>query len=642
MSAQNSILSHECSTIKIEQLQCLKYKGNVVYPRYCRSLPEIWPWICEAFGRSIAVEDNCHNTPVKLTYNELYEQFCLFAAGLQAYGLSDFDKISIFSENSSRWLIADQGSLLANATNVVRGSQTPLKELLYILEHSDSKALIVDNYNVLNKFGPALDLYDLKFVVVLWPEEGEEKNFNANTKVLAFDQLIEKGTTSDLRELAHRSDDIATIIYTSGTTGKQKGVMLKHSNFIHQILSFVDPIPITSGQTLLTILPAWHAYERACEYFVLSRGVTMIYSSTKTFKKDLDKYKPDLLIGVPRLFENIYEGFWAKIHNEKPFKQKFVKNLFSLSTRFIKAKRILRKECIQTPAPDVIQTLKAALVYILLLPVHLIADIILYSKVRDACGSQNIKAVSGGGKIRTHLEDFFDVLGLHIHVGYGLTETSPVLTVTTPERSFRGGVGPVVDDTEIMIVDQDSFEPLDFYQKGLVLARGPQVMKGYYKDDQATSNIFFKDGWINTGDLGYFTKYGDLVLTGRAKDLIVLSNGENIEPVPIENCCLMSRFIKQIVVTGCNKALGAIIVPDEESLCAHESSVSQQISDLQEFRMKLIREEINQLINNNSDFRPHERITEFKIVYEPFTIENGLMTQTYKLKRNEIFNKYFQ
>lgn len=640
MAQYRSILDKKTEGTVATGQRYLKFKDVVVYPRYCRSLPEMWPWVCEAYGNAVAIEDYCHNEKIKLTFHQLYEQFCKFAAGLQASGLQDKDVVSVFSENSSRWLVADQAVMMAGGINAVRGALTPVNELLYILGHSDSTVLIVENFELLARLMPALERFGLRFVVVLWPDGPPVNTNHYGVKILSYEDILSAGENADLRPICHQRDDLATLIYTSGTTGEPKGVMLSHGNLLHQVVSFVDPIPIHCGQKLLSVLPTWHAYERSCEYYVLSRGVTMVYSSVKTFKQDLMQYKPDLLIGVPRLYQMIYDGFWNKVKNDTPARKTLTRWLYKASVKYTQALRVLQNESINSPHPSIMDKGLSRFNILIYYPFYKAADTMIYKKVREIFGNASLKGVCGGGELARHVEEFFDILGIHLHVGYGLTEASPVVAVTTPERSFRGGVGPAIDETELQIVNPESLEPLKTYEKGLVLVRGPQVMKGYYKDQAATETMLLPGGWLNTGDLGYVTAYGDLVLTGRAKDVIVLSNGENVEPVPIENVCLQSPFIKQIMLTGTDKALQALVVPEYDSIDQHDEVISGAVQDIQAFREKIIKEEINVLVNRNSNFRPHERIQSVRVIDEPFSVENGLMTQTFKLRRCEIARRY--
>ena len=256
------------------------------------------------------------------------------------------------------------------------------------------------------------------------------------------------------------------------------------------------------------------------------------------------------------------------------------------------------------------------------------------------------QGITGGGAIARHLDDFYEIIGINLLNAYGLTETSPGIAANSLEENLRGSVGRPLDETELKIVDPETLIPVKNNETGVVMVRGPQVMSGYYKNPEETDKILSKDGWINTGDLGWITRNGELVLSGRAKDVIVLSNGENIEPQPIEDACLKSPFIDQIMLVGQDKdSLGALVIPNEESIKLwfenrnikdHESS---EITKKPEVK-KLFKQVLTECVKSRPHYRPFEKIQYFKILNEPFTIENGLMTQTMKLRKNEIHKRY--
>ena len=280
----------------------------------------------------------------------------------------------------------------------------------------------------------------------------------------------------------------------------------------------------------------------------------------------------------------------------------------------------------------------------------------VYRKIRLATGGEIKAVISGGGSLAKHLENFYEIVGVPILVGYGLTETSPVTNARTLQRNLRGSSGRPIPQTEIQIVDPDSRKTLPSGKRGLVLIRGPQVMKGYYKKPEATAKAIDPEGWFDSGDLGWMTPMGDLVLTGRAKDTIVLTNGENIEPQPIEDACIRSPFIDQMMLVGQDeKFLGALIVPNLEVLqqwadsqqlglsFPHEASSSTAIADevLSDPKvMQLFRRELKEQVKNRPGYRPDDQIKVFQLILEPFSQENGMMTQTLKIKRPIVTERY--
>ncbi|MBQ2645384.1 AMP-binding protein, partial [bacterium] len=264
-------------------------------------------------------------------------------------------------------------------------------------------------------------------------------------------------------------------------------------------------------------------------------------------------------------------------------------------------------------------------------------------KIRDVLGGNFIKGISGGGAMAKHIDDFFQAIGVDIYVGYGLTETAPVLAVRRIGDNRMYSTGHALPQTELLIVDMETMKPVQKGEKGVVLARGPQVMKGYYNDKEATQKVLLSNGFFITGDIGWFTDDNCLVLTGRAKDIIVLSNGENIEPDAIEASCMTSPFVKQIVLAGQDKnTLSALIVPDMEEIKNYAKQKGIDVSNIQESveLKKAVMNNLKEIMQNNKSFRAHERIANIAFVEEAFTPENGLMTMTAKIKKNAVYEKY--
>ncbi|HCF27926.1 MAG TPA: long-chain fatty acid--CoA ligase, partial [Cyanobacteria bacterium UBA11049] len=353
-----------------------------------------------------------------------------------------------------------------------------------------------------------------------------------------------------LQPVTQNWEKLATLMYTSGTSGKPKGVMLSHGNLLHQVTTFGVVLQPQVGDRILSILPVWHCYERSVEYFLLSQGCTQIYTNIRHVKADLKTFKPNYMVGVPRLWESIYEGVQKQFREQPAKKQRLINSLLATSQLYIEARRIAQGLALNNLHPSLPERVSAGIKAAALAPIHNLADRLVYKQVREATGGQVKYLISGGGSLAMHLDNFFEIVGVEILGGYGLTETSPVTNVRRPNRNLRGSSGLPMPATEIKIVDPETRQPLPAMQRGLVLVRGPQVMQGYYQNSEATAKAIDANGWFNTGDLGWVTPENDLVLTGRAKDTIVLTNGENIEPQPIEDACLRSPYIDQIMLVG--------------------------------------------------------------------------------------------
>jgi long-chain acyl-CoA synthetase len=624
-----------------------------------QSLPEIWPVAQQRFGDTVALHDPHANPEVVLTYTHLAQQIQKFAAGLQALGIQAGERMSLFADNSPRWFISDQGMMTAGVVNAVRSSQAERQELLYILENSGSTALIVENLKTLNKLRPEVNSLPIKFVVLLSEEVSPPED---SLQVLNFSQVMAKGEENTLQPVKQNRETLATLLYTSGTTGKPKGVMLSHGNLLHQVSALGAIVQPRAGDIVLSILPTWHSYERSCEYFLLSQGCTQVYTNLRSVKRDLKEFKPHFMIAVPRLWESIYEGVQKQFREQPASKQKLVNTLLGISHKYIQARRIAQGLDLLNLRPSSIQKLQASVQASLLAPLHALGEKLVYGKVREATGGRIKQVISGGGSLAMHLENFFEIVGVEILVGYGLTETSPVTHARRYWRNLRGSAGQPVAATQVKIVDTETRQALPQGQRGLVLLKGPQIMQGYYQNPEATAKAIDAEGWFDSGDLGWVTPENDLVLTGRAKDTIVLTNGENIEPQPIEDACLRSPYIDQIMLVGQDqKVLGALIVPNMEALqqWAHsqnmhlvvpgktDSALSDENKTIQtqvDLESKIIqdlfRQELNREVQNRPGYRADDRIGLFKLIDEPFSLENGMMTQKMSIRRHIVMEHY--
>ncbi len=628
-----------------------------------QSMPEIWSLAQKRFAQIIALKDPHAKPEVVITYAQMYQQIQLFASGLQTLGVQAGERIALIADNSPRWMIADQGIMMTGAVDIVRSAQAEREELLFILADSGSTALVVEDHKTLKKLSESLEGLPIRFVILLSDENSEAEE---SLKMLNFSALMALGSKNTLQPVNQNRQTLATLIYTSGTSGKPKGVMLSHGNLLHQIETFGTVLPPQKGDRVLSILPSWHAYERTCEYFILSQGCTQIYTNIRYLKQDLKEFKPQLMVGVPRLWESIYEGVQKQFREQPASKQRLVNSLLGFSQRYINARRIMQGLSLENLHPPVGQRLISGIQTIVLLPLHALAEQLVYKKVREATGDVK-RMISGGGSLAKHLDNFFEIVGIEILVGYGLTETSPVTNVRRPWHNLRGSSGQPIAGTEIRIVDPETRQPLPREQRGLIMARGPQIMPGYWQNPAATTKAIDPEGWFDTGDLGWVTQQNDLVVTGRAKDTIVLTNGENIEPTPIEDACLRSPYIDQIMLVGQDqRSLGSLIVPNLEALQQWaasqnlrldlpeeaegqgdkgrrrqgETPLSQEINLESKLIQDLFRQELNREVQNRPGYRSDDRIGPFKLILSPFSIENGMMTQTLKIRRNVVMERY--
>ncbi|KAK9933010.1 hypothetical protein M0R45_020224 [Rubus argutus] len=632
-----------------------------------QAVPDIWRTSAEKYGDHVALTDPYHDPPSSMTYKQLEQEILDFSEGLRIVGAKAAEKIALFADNSCRWLVADQGIMATGAINVVRGSRSSVEELLQIYNHSESVALAVDSPELFNRIAEAFcSKVVMKFVVLLWGEKSSLSS-HGNIPVFNYKEILDLGQESRKRMLdsndarpyyiheAIDSNDIATLVYTSGTTGNPKGVMLTHRNLLHQIRNLWEYVPAEIGDRFLSMLPPWHAYERASEYFIFTCGVEQVYTTVKNLKDDLRHYQPNYVISVPLVYETLYSGIQKQISTSSTARKLIALSFLRISLAYMEFKRIYegtyltRNQKQPSYYTSVADWWWARIVAAILWPLHVLGTILVYSKIHSAIGISKA-GISGGGRLPSHVDNFFEAIGVKVQNGYGLTETSPVIAARRPNCNVLGSVGHPIRHTEFRVVDSETGEVLPPGSSGIVKVRGPPVMKGYYKNSGATKQVLDEDGWLNTGDIGWIAPHhstgrsrrcgGIVVLEGRAKDTIVLSTGENVEPVELEEAAIRSSLIQQIVVIGQDqRRLGAIIVPNkEEALLAAKklSIVDANVSDLSKDKLTgLLYEELRKWTSGYSF-----QIGPIMIVDEPFTIDSGLMTPTMKIRRDKVVAQY--
>lgn len=591
------------------------------------------------YGDLKAVTDEY--SKVEMTYAELNEQISQFAAGMQALGLQKGQFVSLFSENNGRWMLADHAILRNGAVSVDRGSQAPAEELDYILKHSDSVGVIVQNAATFNKLKDIFKGKNLKFIILLFGEETDD------LPVFTFEEILEIGKGHNFVKPELTIDDNAVMLYTSGTTGLPKGVLLTHKNILSQFPSIHECFNSQPGEKTLQILPIWHAYERISQTYYYLSGCHLHFTTIPNLKNDLLKYNVDTFMSVPRIWEALRIGIYQKLKQKSALSYYIFDFAVQTSINYQIHKMYSERRITNKKKYHKLLRLYHKIIRSFIKPLHLLFKATIYQKIKDATGANFRASMSGGGSLSMKDQLFYDALGINLREGYGLTETSPVLTIRPiKDKNYLGCAGKPIKSTEIKIVDPNTLEELGLFKKGLIMARGPQVMKGYYKDPEATAKVIDEKGWFNTGDLGWLTGDNNLVIVGRIKETIVLSNGENVEPVPIEEACLGSPYIEQIVLVGQDKSsIGALVVPSQEALqkcgvLAKDLKSNKTLSIKNPNLRDLIKKELNTYIKNKSNLKSFEKIKQFEILKENFSVQNGMVSQTAKIKRNVVFDTY--
>jgi len=639
---------------------------------------------------------------IPTNYKELYEMGLALAEALIDLGVSARENVGQMADNRLEWIITDYGILMSGAANVPRGTDVTESELTHILTHSEAKVVFVEHDKMLEKLNKVKSqASSVKTIIMMDPKSTATGVLKLYDLIAKGKELRAKGSKKAEERVAQiKPDDLFTLIYTSGTTGAPKGVMLMHSNMMHQLNDVLPLIKFSSSERMLSILPVWHIFERVFEYISIKAGASTYYTNVRDLRDDLGKAQPTFMGSAPRLWESIYLGIYTKVNDPKitpPVRRAMFNTAYFFSKHFHAALRFLKGNEVDYEGRNIFVSLGTAIKSIIVLlltgpftfsainfglaygasvnmpemtwvpTIHYILgglgmilnyftlDKIVLAKIRMATGGKLKASVSGGGALPRHVDAFFNDIGINVLEGYGMTETCPVIGVRTFDKLVMGSVGPVVPHTKLQIRDDKGnvLTGIDengnlvegkLGQKGVIHVKGPQVMKGYYKNPEATSKTL-KDGWMDTGDIGMINFKMTLTLTGRAKDTVVLLGGENVEPVPIENKLTESNYISQCMVVGQDqKILGAIIVPDFDKL--KEWCAANGIADSDPNSMiknpkvnELIKKEIKELNNSKNGFKSFEQVTPFYLTSKPFEVGDEL-TNLMKLKRHVITEKY--
>lgn len=535
--------------------------------------------------------------------------------GLKDLGLQKGDKVVILSENRPEWVITDHANLCLGASTVPIYTSLVSEQIKYIIDDSDAKAVVVS----------CEDLW--KKVEAVKPSLTQVRHFitfleEAPDGVLPFNQVLERGRKIDEQNPllfeslvnAVKPEDEASLIYTSGTTGAPKGVILTHSNFLSNVQSVSAIIEFSDKDTVLSFLPLSHVLERMVTFTYIFKGCRIGYAeSVESVGENLLEIRPNVMVSVPRVFEKIY----AKVMDTVLAGSTLKKRIFYWALKV--GKEYGRRKLNRQTIPGGLQRKRN------------LAHKLVYSKIIAKTGGRVRFFVSGGAPLSKDIAEFFYALGLVILEGYGLTETSPVISVNTFENIRLGTVGKPIPGVEVKIGPD-----------GEILTRGPHVMKGYYKKEAETREAFEGD-WFHTGDIGHIDKDGFVVITDRKKDIIVTAGGKNIAPQPIENILRTNPFISNAVVIGDRRRfVCALIVPNFEKLEKYAQSSHIPFAGRAELVgneqvVNFVKAEVDRATPNLAQY---ERIKRIALLDRDFEIEKGEMTPSLKVKRNIVEQKY--
>lgn len=545
--------------------------------------------------------------------SELFSRIFTLRDYLYKLDIQKGSKLAIISENRTEWIITDLACIISGFINVPIYTTLSPESIKYILNDSESVACFVSNNLQLEKVMKVqMDLPNLKYIISynnlkVRPKEKE---------VIFFSEIMNESRKIDKKKLIVKieevlrkvdEEDLVTIIYTSGTTGLPKGVMLTQKNLYANVISCTKTLPITEDDVFLSYLPYSHIYERTAGYYLALFCGSKIYfaQSIDTIGVQMQEVRPTMVITVPRLLDKMYNRL-MKSSDEMP--DGYKKKLFLFALYYAK-----------TDGKN-----KSSLRWKLL-------DKLVYHKIREKTGGRLRFFVSGGGALNRTVGEFFDVIGIVTLEGYGMTETSPVICVNLPQFLEYGTVGKPLIGNEVKLAED-----------GEILVRGDLVMKGYYNNPEETEKALV-DGWLHTGDLGAWHKNGNLMITDRKKSLFKSSGGKYIAPAHIEDLVLQISYIDQVLVIGDSRMyVTALIVPEFNELSSLAKKIGAEVSVESELLtnqtvLKKIEADLNEVQQN---LATHEKIRRFTLLSKPFTIEEGELTPTLKIKRKNVEEKY--
>lgn len=589
-----------------------------------------------------------------VTYRSLYEQGLDLATGLIELGVKARAHIGHFGDNRFEWILADYGVQLCGAADVPRGRDITDDELVYIINHAGIEFCFVENEKLQDRvLALKKDLPELREIIVLDPEANVQQGVRklADVKLSGAELRAKGDRRAEERIAAIQPDDLFTLIYTSGTTGKPKGVMLTHANMVSQVRNL--PGKHNMNDRILSVLPIWHVFERVVEMYTIGFGGCTFYSSIQNLAEDMRNIEPTFMASAPRLWEKLHERILQNIKASHPVRQVLFHIAYFLSKHYTASEYFINNKNLKLKSESLLKRIVLMpfhiLRWLLILPWYGFFNAAVLERIRLGAGGSLGATISGGGALPLHIDQFFNNVGIPVLEGYGMTESSPVISVRAFDNLVVGTVGPALPETEVKIMDLETgnvLYPNDQLphqgrgMRGEIWVKGPQVMKGYFQEPELTAATVV-DGWLKTGDVGTMTHNNCLKILGRSKSTIVLLSGENVEPEPIEMRLLRSEYIEHCMVVGQDKKfLGVLVVPS----LLHFRQAGFKVKHVGELAQneevhKIIKEEIKKFNSVSGSTRYYEQVREYRILGEAFEVGEEL-TNLFKIKRHIIEKKH--
>lgn len=584
------------------------------------TLPELFLRSAAEFNLPNALNFKTDSEWKAISSVEMIERAENIARGLHSFSLRKGDRVAILAPNSPDWTLVDAGCQFAGIIDVPIYTTLTPDAVRYIIDDAEARVIFLQNGESHSRLMPIIeDCGSIEKIVLFEPNEtGDERVFSLEQLEREGRRVRsnEPGLIDKLRG-AVEPTDVATLIYTSGTTGEPKGVMLTHRNLISNVTDASEKYEFCGRDVSLSVLPLSHVFERTGMYVYIRHGMCVYFAeSIEKIPENLKEVRPTIFIGVPRIFEKVFEKARLKASQAGRVNE----TVFDWATEIAK-----RYAALQDKHEPIAMALAAQ---------HAAADRIVYQKLRDFFGGRLRFCITGGAALSDEIFLIFTGAGIPIMQGYGLTETSPVITSNNPTAFRVGTVGKAIRNVKVRIADDGEIE-----------AKGPNIMLGYYHRENDTRAAFTDDGWFRTGDIGNIDEDGYLCITDRKKELFKTSGGKYIAPSHIEQMLRSSRFVNQAVLVGNERKFpAALIVPNFEMLESYAKLKELDIKTPTEFckHPRILDLFTRQIESHTQDLSQFEKVKKFALLENEFTIENGELTPTLKMKRSVIDERYRQ
>ncbi len=554
--------------------------------------------------------------------DELKKTVYKIAMGLDSLGLSKGDKVCLMNQTNHYWTLIDFAIEIMGMVNVPIYPTLTGEQINYIVNHSEGKVFFIQNNELYSKFSHTDEEFNnvkkLIFIESDYPPSNENNIMTLNKLISLGEENLKQKGIEYIKERGKSidSNELASILYTSGTTGEPKGVMLSHLNFISNAYGAYEKLELPKYNNTIVFLPLSHAFARTCNYGLMMGGTTLWYAeSLETLGRDMTEAKPEVMIVVPRVFEKVYERVLDNINNSGGIK----KILFYWAKKI--GEEVARKKDNKQPISGYLNFK------------YNIADKLVFSKIREKTGGRLFFAVSGSSPLAKHISYFFYGIGLPVLEGYGLTEASPIVSSNTIHKDKIGTVGTTFKWVEVKTADD-----------GELYVKGPNIMMGYYKNEDATKETINDEGWLKTDDIAEINKEGFIKIIDRKKDMFKTSGGKYIVPQKIENMAKINQFIAEFVVIAENmRYVSALLLPNFDKLKDYAKEENITFSNNNNL---ISNEKIKNLYQNiiDQEINPHlaryETIKKFVLIEKPFTIENNELTPSLKVKRRVVNQHY--